>query len=102
MAAQKGVCFGSTDPVVVGQEAHIVAEEDDGPRGDLSMSMPPAERNAYPNLILLCGDDHTLVDKDHGIHYSVEQFLHKMKADHEAMVKLNFRRPVDRLHLSAP
>jgi hypothetical protein len=39
--------------------------------------MPTAERNAYPNLILLCGDDHTLADKDHGIHYSVEQ-LHKM------------------------
>ncbi|HEX7161523.1 MAG TPA: hypothetical protein VF223_09860 [Trebonia sp.] len=60
-----------------------MAEEDDGPRGD--PSMPPAERNAYPNLILLCGDGHTLVDKDLGIHYAVEQ-LHKMKADHEAMV----------------
>jgi hypothetical protein len=47
--------------------------------------MPISERNAYPNLILLCGDDHTLVDKDHGIHFSVEQ-LHKMKAGHEAMV----------------
>jgi hypothetical protein len=34
--ADKGAVSGSTDPVVVGQEAHIVAEEDDGPRGDLS------------------------------------------------------------------
>jgi hypothetical protein len=81
--ADKGAVSGSTKPVVVGIEAHIVAEKDDGPRGDPSMPIP--ERNAYPNLILLCGDDHTLVDKDHGIHYSVKQ-LHKMKADHEAMV----------------
>jgi hypothetical protein len=74
----------SSTPVVVGQEAHIVAEEDDGPRGDLSM--PISERNAYQNLILLCPTHHILVDKDHGIHFSVSQ-LHQMKDDHEALVE---------------
>jgi hypothetical protein len=69
--------------VVVGQEAHIVTEEDNGPRGD--PTMPVAERNAYPNLILLCGDHHTFIDKDHGMHFSVAQ-LRQMKASHEAFV----------------
>jgi hypothetical protein len=71
-------------PVVVGHEAHIVAEEDDGPRGDASM--PVGERNAYANLLLLCPTHHALVDKDHGIHFSVIQ-LHQMKDDHEALVE---------------
>ena len=82
--ANEGGEAASTRPVVIGQEAHIVAEQDDGPRGDPSMSI--ADRNAYPNLILLCGDHHTLIDKDHGIHFAVEQ-LHQMKADHEAPVE---------------
>jgi len=82
--ANEGGAPASTQPVVIGQEAHIVAEQDDGPRGDPSMSI--ADRNAYSNLILLCGDHHTLIDKDHGIHFSVEQ-LHQMKADHEALVE---------------
>jgi len=60
-----------------------VAEEDNGPRGN--PTMPVAERNAYPNLILLCGDHHTLIDKDHGTHFSVAQ-LRQMKASHEAFV----------------
>ncbi len=74
----------SAAPIVVGHEAHIVAEEDNGPRGD--PSMPISERNAYPNLMLLCPTHHTLIDKDHGIHFSVEQ-LHQMKAAHEALVE---------------
>lgn len=61
----------SPTPIVVGHEAHIVAEEDDGPRGD--PSMPVSERNAYPNLILLCPTHHTLIDKDNGIHFSVDE-----------------------------
>ena len=69
--------------MIVGEEAHIVAEEDNGPRGDPTVPIP--ERNAYPNLILLCGDHHTLIDKDHGIHFPVRQ-LHQMKVDHEAFV----------------
>ena len=74
----------SSTPVVLGEEAHIVAAEDDGPRGD--PSMPIGERNAYRNLILLCPTHHRLIDKDNGIHYSVAE-LHKMKADHERLVE---------------
>ena len=74
----------SSRPVVLGEEAHIVGEEDDGPRGDASV--PIGERNAYPNLILLCPNHHTLIDKDHGTHFSVDQLL-KMKSDHEILVE---------------
>lgn len=79
-----GAASASPVPVVVGEEAHIVAEEDDGPRGD--PSTPIHERNAYPNLILMCPTHHRLIDKDRGRHYSVDQ-LQRMKADHEALVE---------------
>lgn len=81
--ADEGGAPSSTEPVVVGEEAHIVAEEDNGPRGD--PSMPESERNAYPNLVLLCGVHHKLIDKDHGIYFTVGQ-LHELKDDHEAWV----------------
>ncbi|WP_328508353.1 hypothetical protein OG981_53440 [Streptomyces mirabilis] len=68
---------------VIGEEAHIVAEADRGPRAD--PSMPKTERNSYPNMILLCMPHHTFVDSENGAHFTVEQ-LHKMKADHEARV----------------
>lgn len=75
---------GSSAPIVVGEEAHIIAEEDNGPRGD--PSMPVSERNAYPNLVLLCPTHHRLIDKEHGRHYPVALLL-RMKADHEALVE---------------
>lgn len=45
---------------VVGKIAHIVADSDDGPRADPSMSED--ERRREPNLILLCGTHHDTVD----------------------------------------
>ena len=74
----------SSSLVVVGEEAHIVAERDDGPRGDPSMPVP--ERNAYPNLILLCPVHHSLIDKNNGANFSVDD-LRGMKAAHEASVE---------------
>lgn len=67
-----------------GEEAHIVAEEDNGPHGD--PSMPPSERNAYGNLILRCGADHRLIGKDNGIHFSVAQ-LQRIKTVHETLAQ---------------
>lgn len=78
------VAPASLMPIAVGEEAHIVAEEDNGPRGD--PSMPISERNAYPNLILLCPTHHRVADKDHGAHFSVAR-LHDMKTAHEALVE---------------
>lgn len=74
------------DPVemAVGEEAHIVAEQDDGPRGD--PSMPVSERNSYPNMILFCYKHHKFVDRDNGLYFTVQE-LHEMKAAHERMVR---------------
>lgn len=50
------------DPALpLGEIAHIVASSDNGPRGDPKLS--PKERDAYPNLIVLCPAHHSLVDK---------------------------------------
>jgi len=70
------------DPTLVGENCHIVAESDDGPRGD--PSMPLERRNSYGNLILLCRDHHKVIDAQEG-EYTVLR-LHEMKATHEAWV----------------
>jgi len=77
------VARGKRKALVLGEEAHIVAEKDDGPRGD--PSMPPGERNSYENLILLCPTHHTFIDKDGGIHFSVLE-LQAMKQAHEGKI----------------
>ena len=71
------------DPTVVGENCHIVAEEDGGPRPD--PSMPLERRNSYANLILLCRNHHKVIDAQE-VEYSVEK-LNQMKAEHEAWVR---------------
>lgn len=46
---------------VIGEEAHIVARSEDGPRGQSPLSL--VERDSYSNLILLCPTHHALIDK---------------------------------------
>lgn len=71
------------DPTLVGENCHIVAEHDNGPRPNATMAM--AGRNAYANLVLMCSDHHKVIDaQEH--HYTVD-LLHKIKADHEQWVR---------------
>lgn len=70
------------DPALVGENCHIVAREDDGPRGDASF--PVDRRDLYGNLILLCATHHTLIDKAPST-FTVEE-LHQIKTDHEEWV----------------
>jgi hypothetical protein len=68
--------------VVIGEEAHIVAQSPDGPRGDSPLT--PQQRDEYSNLILMCPSHHTLIDKaPHD--YSVQR-LRTMKLNHERWV----------------
>jgi len=71
------------DPSLVGEAAHIVAEQSNGPRGDSTLALE--QRNTYSNLILLCNVHHKLVD-DQTTTYTVEN-LQSMKAEHEAWVR---------------
>jgi hypothetical protein len=68
--------------LIIGEQAHIVAESPAGPRGDSTLSI--IERNSYSNLILLCPNDHLIIDSNPEF-YTVER-LHAMKRDHEAWV----------------
>jgi hypothetical protein len=67
--------------IPLGEEAHIVSGSADGPRHD---STYPQDRiDSYENLILLCPNHHSLIDKKRGDGFSAET-LRRMKQDHEA------------------
>lgn len=68
---------------VLGHIAHIVGSSKTGPRADPSLS--EKQKNAYENLVLLCGHHHPLVDKQENS-YSVEE-LHRWKTRLEAWVE---------------
>lgn len=56
--------FVSTDKgesIHFGEMAHIFAASDHGPRSNLNLT--DAERGSYDNLILLCANCHTTIDK---------------------------------------
>ncbi|MFD3511293.1 HNH endonuclease [Nocardia sp. NPDC058666] len=70
------------DPSVFGEEAHIVARSEGGPRaGGLAEDLI----NHHSNLILLCSKDHKRVD-DQPNHFTVER-LRRIKSEHEAWVR---------------
>jgi hypothetical protein len=71
------------DPSLVGEAAHIVAEEPNGPRGDATF--PIERRDKYDNLILLCNVHHKQVD-DHVTNFNVDR-LREFKAVHEKWVR---------------
>ena len=63
----------------LGEQAHIVGEKENSPRGESHLSLD--ERNSYFNLVLVCPTHHTSIDKDcEG--YPVEK-LHLIKDQHE-------------------
>lgn len=71
------------DPVIVGEIAHIIAANRQGPRGKADIS--PEELNKHSNLILLCQKHHKIIDDNPKI-YSV-QVLSQMKGDHESHIQ---------------
>jgi hypothetical protein len=78
---------GSGTPAVIGEMAHIVDKDRNGPRGNSPLT--EAQRNSYANLILVCPTHHALIDdKDQAAHYPVE-LLHEWKSQHEDWVQYN-------------
>lgn len=71
------------DASLVGEAAHIVAEQPDGPRGESELTLE--QRNKYANLILLCNVHHKQVD-DQINSFTVDRLL-SIKEEHEAWVK---------------
>ena len=71
------------DPTIVGENCHIVAENDGGPRSEPTMSVN--DRNRYANLVLLCNVDHKIVDDNEAIWTA--DAMKVLKAEHEAWVE---------------
>lgn len=80
------------DASIVGDEAHIVAREVDGPRG-ISL-LTPEDRDKFENLLLMCKVHHKQID-DQPNTYTVE-LLHKMKQDHIEWINKNLNPDIDK------
>lgn len=70
------------DESIIGEEAHIVAKSNDGPRGNSTLSIE--DRDKYDNLILLCRKHHKIIDDQFNF-YTVKK-LKEIKSKHEAWV----------------
>lgn len=73
----------SSNSITIGEQAHIVAKESNGPRGNSLLTSN--ERDSYANLILLCPSHHAAIDRNPG-DFPVEK-LHALKIDHELWVQ---------------
>jgi hypothetical protein len=80
---RKQLCPYPVPKAILGQMCHIVAEAPSGPRGH--HLLPLAERNTYPNLILLCAEHHIIIDNDPAS-WPVDRLL-RVKKDHEKWVE---------------
>lgn len=74
----------SSNSVVIGEMAHVIAESPNGPRG-----IPEGGDNTYENLILLCPKHHKIIDKAPAELFPVELLL-KWKSEHEEKVRQFF------------
>lgn len=66
---------------VLGEECHIVARSSGGPRSGVDVE----DLDGYDNLILLCANDHAVVD-EHAAGWGIER-LRETKANHERWVE---------------
>jgi hypothetical protein len=77
-----------TDPIIIGEMAHVIARSTGGPRGGSN-----AGEDTYANLILLCPTHHTLVDKSPEGKFTVEMML-EWKGDHEGRIAASLAAPI--------
>ncbi|MDK0624325.1 HNH endonuclease [Clostridium perfringens] len=76
---------GEEKHTVIGEECHIIARSEDGPRGNSTLDKK--QRDEYDNLILMCEKHHHIID-DNPEKYTVE-ILKDMKSKHEDWVDIN-------------
>lgn len=83
---------------VIGEEAHIIGER---PGAARYQPLPPSERDAYDNMILLCRNDHVLIDRQPE-HWTVQK-LRALKREHEkTMTARTAEARSDGLHFDIP
>lgn len=67
-----------TSTLHIAEMAHIIAAKENGPRGRSTLSAK--ERNSYENLILLCANCHTIIDK--APHTYPDMLIRQWKSEH--------------------
>ncbi|OFX72109.1 MAG: hypothetical protein A2X12_12250 [Bacteroidetes bacterium GWE2_29_8] len=72
----------------LGEECHIISSKNKGPRHKKFLD----DYDAYNNLILLCRNHHRMIDEKFETY--TEDYLHKIKADHEKWVKLTIDKAI--------
>lgn len=87
---------GATLSFPLGEQAHIVAAESNGPRGESRLTAE--ERDSYHNIILLCPTHHGEVDKNL-VDWPIER-LHLQKSTHELWVRETLADAVDQVRLA--
>jgi hypothetical protein len=81
---------GHAAPYTIGEMAHIRGEKSGANRHDATQT--PDQRDSYANLILLCPNHHTIIDKPESIaEYSVN-ILMNMKLQHNRDVEDRLRK----------
>jgi hypothetical protein len=75
---------GASAPYTLGEMAHICGEKPGANRYDRLQTAE--QRDGYDNLVLLCPNHHTLIDRpEDERRYSADE-LHRMKSEHEKFV----------------
>lgn len=74
-------------PLLLGEGAHIVGQQasEASPRG--RHALPTGERDLADNLILLCPDDHSEIDKRGALDLATVEWLRERKLEHEAWIR---------------
>lgn len=80
----------------LGEQAHIVGEKNDAPRGQSLLE--PNERDSYHNLIPLCPNHHTEIDRNEA-DWPIER-LHQIKSEHELWVTETLSETIDHVNLA--
>lgn len=68
---------------IIGEEAHIISSKQNGPRGNMPIAQ--SEIDSYENLILLCPNHHTEIDRN--VDYWTVEKLKEIKRKHEEKVE---------------
>lgn len=72
--------------LILGEEAHIIARSEDGPRGREDTL---SDVDGYANIILLCANDHKRIDSQPAVFTASR--LRELKSDHEKWAAATFK-----------
>jgi len=87
---QRNLCYASVsgDLGNFAERAHVYSFEKNGPRGHEALEDPATQLNAVDNLLLLCTEHHTNIDKPEYVSKYPATLLLQWKKEHEDRVRM--------------